>query len=790
MSKKSRARLIPLSPSPGNLPARPTSFIGRERELEEVQRLFAATRLLTLSGVGGVGKTRLALEMAAGLLSSFPDGVCFVDLAPLADPGLVVTTLAQAVGLRDAGSRPLAKRLEVYLRPRTLLLVLDNCEHVVEACARLAESLLRVCPDLRILATSRQPFRIQGEMAWRVPSLTLPEAAAGTSLDVVMRSESGRLFLERARAARPDFAVTDAGNRAIATICRRLDGIPLALELAAARIAALSVDEIARRLSDRFRFLIRGSPAALPRHQTLRGMIDWSYEWLSEAEQTLFRRLSVFPGEFELEAAEAICEGGRIARDDVCDLLARLVDQSLVVPEERDGELRYRVLETIRQYGAERLREAGEETDVRRRHRDVFLALAERADREQHGPECALWFARLEREIDNLRLALDWCRTESGAAETGLGMADALFRFWETRGHLHEGQDWLAQFLLRAGADAGVVRARALGSASYLTLWLGDHAAAAAFGEEGLALARAGGDQLCHARVARQYGFVLLWTGKLERAAALLEESLRAARETGDRSLASMALANLGEVARQRREYDRAEALLSEALALAREQQDPWCVAVHFSVLGRVAWSRGQHEPAAGFMRESLKLLWAMEHRRVISVQLEGLGWVATAGHPSRAAYLLAAAEAVRESIGITLVPGQRAEHDRAVSESRTRLGDAAFQAAWAAGLTRPIGVTIKYALSTEARLPPSTAFLQPHSYPTGSGEEAGLTLREREVVALIARGDTNNQIARKLLIARRTAETHIEHILGKLGFHSRAQVVAWAVRRGLDRDT
>jgi len=775
-----------LGTSSGALPAPPTSFIGREPELTEIRRLFAGTRLLTLSGVGGVGKTRLAIELAARLRDEFPDGVSFVDLAPLTDSQLVVPTLARTLGLRDAGSRPLVERLAGYLRSRRLLLVLDNCEHMVNACARLADSLLQTCPELRILATSRQPFRSAGEVAWRVPSLTVPGVQDHATADAVTRSESGRLFAERAQSVRSDFTITDTAAGAIIAICRRLDGIPLALELAAARVVALSAEEIANRLTDRFRFLAQGNAAALPRHQTLRRMIDWSYDWLSKSEQTLFRRLSVFSGGFTLQAAEGVCVDDTIAPADVLDLLARLVDKSLVISEEHDGETRYRLLETVREYGHERLQEAGEETSARGRHRDFFLAYAERADREQLGPEFGPWLARLERELDNVRGALDWCRRESGAATMGLRLADALFRFWDTRGHLREGRDWLAQFLPLIGEGAAVVRARALGTASYLTFWLGNQAEAAAFGEEGLALARTRGDLPSRARVARQYGFVQLWMGQLDRAAALLDEALLAAHETGDRILASMALANLGEVARQRGEYGRAEALLGEALRLAEAEQDLWCVTLHFSILGRVAWSCDDHERAGGYMRESLRGLWALDHRRVISVQLEGLGWVAAAaGQSARAACLLASAEAVRESIGITLVPGQRADHDRACAASRSALGDKAFHSAWTAGAGLSIPAMIEYALSSRMQPPRSPVAPRTAGGPGAHGDSP-LTSREREVAMLIARGLTNRQIAKELYVAERTVETHVEHILHKLGVRSRAQAAVWATQHGL----
>lgn len=408
-----------------NLPAQLTSFVGREAAIVHVRGLLAGgggARLVTLIGAGGAGKTRLALQVAADLLDEYPDGVWLAELAALADPALVPHAVAAAVGVHEQADRTLMATLQEALRPRQLLLVLDNCEHLVTACAAVAEALLRSCPHLRILATSRELIGIGGEIAWRVPSLDLPEAGPSLALDQVARAEAVRLFVERAAAARPGFALTAENAPAVLQICQRLDGMPLAIELAAARMRVMSAQQIAARLDDRFRLLTGGSRVALPRQQTLRGALDWSHALLAAEEQVLFRRLAVFAGGWSLDAAEAVCAAGGITAGDVVDLLGRLVDKSLVWVDEQEEGPRYRLLETIREYAAEKLEAAGEAVAVRARHYDWCLALAERAQPHLTGAEQATWLGRLEREHDNLRTALRWALDRQETAK-GLQLA-------------------------------------------------------------------------------------------------------------------------------------------------------------------------------------------------------------------------------------------------------------------------------------------------------------------------------------------------------------------------------
>ncbi|MGH3090644.1 MAG: ATP-binding protein, partial [Rubrobacteraceae bacterium] len=423
------------SPPKGNLPLELTSFIGREKEISEVKGLLEGTRLLTLTGSGGCGKTRLALEVAADVAKDFDDGAWWVGLASLSDADLAPKAAASALGARERPGRTLTEALSDHLRYRKLLLVLDNCEHVIASCAALADALLRFCPGLRVLATSREALGVAGEVSWPVPSLSLPDPGHPPSSESLARYEAPRLFVERAAAS--TFAPTKRSAAAVAHLCHRLDGIPLAIELAAARTRVLSAEQIDARLDDCFRLLTTGSRTALPRQRTLQATMDWSHDLLDRDERTVFRRLSVFAGGFTLEAAEKVCAGDGIEEEDALDLLARLVDQSLGVFRGEGGEARYRLLETIRQYGGEKLRESGEARATRRRHADFFHSLAEEAKPKLVGTEQASWLERLETEHDNLRATLGWLE-EEGEAERGLRLATALLRFWWFRGHLAE----------------------------------------------------------------------------------------------------------------------------------------------------------------------------------------------------------------------------------------------------------------------------------------------------------------------------------------------------------------
>jgi predicted ATPase/class 3 adenylate cyclase/uncharacterized protein HemY len=797
---------------PNNLPIQVTSFVGREREIREVTALLGDTRLLTLLGPGGTGKTRLSLQVAANQLESFADGFWFVELAPLYDPALVPQAVASALSVREEAGRPLLSTLTEYLRARSVLLILDNCEHLVDACARLADGLLRTCPRVTVLASSREALGTPGEVTYRVPSLSLPDPRHLPSVERLTDFEGVRLLVERASSVKPGFRLTDANAAAAVQICQRLDGIPLAIELAAARTKSLSLGEIAAHLDERFRLLTAGSRTVLPRHQTLRGLIDWSYELLAEPERALLRRLAVFAGSWNLAAAEAVDA-------DALDLLARLVDKSLVVADEEDGETRYGLLETIRQYGLEKLREAGEESVVRDRHRDFYLALAEGAAPYLQGPEQATWLRQLETGHDNLRAALRWC-LDRGNIETTFRFAAALDVFWDTHGHITEGRQWLDQMLPRAGelpvpptAGSRLAHPAALDAAARMSLRQSDFARARELYLESLELWRAVGDRRAVAEVLNNLGDllrqlgdrrqgkamieeslllfrqvadnrgiahalsnladILLAEGDQQQAKRLFEESLPLFRATSDRRGLSHGLNNLGgiltreghyggaealyrdslrlaeevddkhavatahrslaDVARHQRRFDdslaryrqslemflslddkfcagksmlglgwlgyetanleRATSVAQDALALYREIKVPAEEALALNLLGRLALHQGRFETAKEHLKQSLGIQQSVSDAAGIAMSVEDLAHVAYArGNRTLMVQLLAAADAVRRSNGISMSARERESFDTAVASARSALEEAAFQAAWAMGGTSPLG--------------------------------------------------------------------------------------------------
>jgi predicted ATPase len=479
-----------LSTSHLNLPAPRSTFVGREREMVELKQAMAATRLLTLTGTGGSGKTRLALEAARDLIGSYPDGVWLVELAPLSEEALVPKAVAEALGIPERSAEPLSDTLADVLRGRELLLVLDNCEHLLETTARLVDKVLDSCPRLRILATSREALGVEGEMRWPVPPLSVPEPQGMLPSQELEGYESVRLFVEGARGHDPSFSLSPHNAPAVAEICRTLEGIPLAIELAAARVGTLSLEQISKRLEGSLELLTRGGRTAVPRHRTLKGTLDWSYDLLSEPERILFRKLSVFAGGWTLEASEAIGLGEGVEEEEVLDLLSGLVEKSLVVTEgSHEGGVRYRLLEPVGQYAREKLEERGTAQETRRQHAEFFLALAEAADPEIEGAQQAAWLERLEEEHDNLRAALSWSLEEQGEdPELGLRMGAALGEFWYLRGYFNEGRRWLEEALAKSGGAPTAARARALHRVSWLALLQGDLDRGQEASEEGLEL--------------------------------------------------------------------------------------------------------------------------------------------------------------------------------------------------------------------------------------------------------------------------------------------------------------
>jgi non-specific serine/threonine protein kinase len=727
---------------PSNLPLALTSFIGREEEQAAVRALLGTARLVTLTGAGGAGKTRLALAVAGELLAEYPEGVWLVELASLADPALVVQAVVQTLGLREEVGQSLLGTLLVYLKGQHLLLVLDNCEHLVAACAELATALLRGCPHLHILATSREGLGVGGEQLYQVPSLATPPLDHLPSSAELGRYAAVALFVARAQERRTDFALTAQNSRAVAQVCARLDGMPLAIELAAARVGSLPVEAVAARLDDRFRLLTTGPRTAMPRQQTLRATLDWSYDLLSEGEQRLLHRLSVFAGGWTLAAAEAVCSGARIETWEVLDLLGGLVNKSLVLLEEAglEGEQgRYRLLETVRQYAQEQLAAAGEAAAVRDRHLAYFRALAEEAEPQLIGPEQDQWLDRLEAEHDNLRAALGWARA-CEAGEEGLRLVGALWRFWDVRGYLSEGRGWLETALASSGSAAPLVRATALSGAGNLAQSQGDYVRVVALHEEALALLRELGDKQGIAGSLNSLGGVALVQGDYPHATALYEESLTLQRELGNKQGVALSLGNLGNVALAqgdyayatalyedsltlqrelgnkaaiagylgnvgllvmlRGDYAQAWALLEEGLALFRDLGYPLGIGYSLNNLGTVAFRQGDYRCACAKLQEALVLGRDIGAKDLVADSLESMAWsVAAQGQPQRAAWLGGAAEALREVLGVSLGQEQRAGHDHAVAAMQAALGEASLAAAWVEGRALPLEAAIALAL-------------------------------------------------------------------------------------------
>jgi non-specific serine/threonine protein kinase len=631
-----------------NLPLQLTSFVGRKQEMVEVMQLLEQTRLLTLTGSGGTGKTRLVLQVAGGLREGYAQGVWLVDLAPLAEPTLVPQAVAAVLGVQGGTSRPLLATLVEVLRSRHILLLLDNCEHLVDACATLVEALLRACPRVHILATSREALGIAGEICWRVPSLSLPEADRQVALQELARYEAVQLFVERARAVQPQFALTERNSSAVAQICQQLDGIPLALELAAARMRGLTVEQLAVRLDQRFQLLTGGSRTALPRHQTLRATVDWSYGLLRPAEQQLFDRLSVFAGGFTLEAAEAVCADGEIARDQVLDLLLRLVDKSLVLADgEVGGVTWYRLLETLRQYGHELLRE--NVNILQERHAAFYLLLTEQANVGMDGQEEVTWRERLTCELDNLRAALTWCLSDAeGSIAASPGMAEMALRlasldwFWLMSAHRREGLRWLEQALARSRQAPAAARAQALRIAALLAWTADDWTRGQALAEESVVLWREAGDRTgLSAALALLGGFLRVeWWGEAwnpetyARGTMLLEEALALAREVGGTALmwCLMGLAATAN-AQDEAELARAQAAAEECLLLCRQHGGPGWIGQAHRTLGWLALQTGDYARARTESTAALAQFWAAGEMPAVAVVLIDLGDASRGGH-------------------------------------------------------------------------------------------------------------------------------------------------------------
>jgi predicted ATPase/class 3 adenylate cyclase len=619
---------------PNNLPRQLTTFIGREREIAEAKRLLAETHLLTITGPGGSGKTRLSLEIGARLLSEYPDGVWLVEFAHLADPARVPQVLATALSVREEADRPLLVTLVDHLRPKRVLLLLDNCEHLIDACAGLADTLLRGCPEVKILPSSREALGLTGEVVFRVPPLSLPDSRLVPALERLAEYEAVRLFVDRAIAVKPDFTLTDDTAAAVVQICRRLDGIPLAIELAAARVRTLSVQQITAHLDERFRLLTGGSRTALPRHQTLRGLIDWSYGLLSEAERELFRRVSVFVGGWTLEASVAVCAGVDVDRYDIVELLGRLVDKSLCLIDGEGSDPRYRLLETIRQYGFEKLAETSEGQVVRARHRDFYLGFAEDAEPRLQGPEQVAWLQRLEADHDNLRAALRWS-LDCDETEAALRLGSALSLFWDTHGYVREGREWLDELLAHARErpTSTVTGRRALGkvldAASRTRARWSEFPQATEFLTQGLAVWRELGDKRGIAEALNNLAVGATQSGDRVRARVLVAESLALFRELSDKRGTAHALNNLAEILRGDGDLPGARALFEESVPLFEAIEERRGLSHALDNLGGILTAQGDYGPAEALYSRSRRLAEELGDNHAVATALRSLGGVA-----------------------------------------------------------------------------------------------------------------------------------------------------------------
>jgi predicted ATPase/DNA-binding SARP family transcriptional activator/DNA-binding CsgD family transcriptional regulator len=767
-----------------NLPAPRTSFVGRERETVEVKRELAMTDLLTLTGAGGSGKTRLALEVARDLVGIYLDGVWLVELAGLSEPNLVLQATADAVGVREQPGHPILETLARALREKQLLLVLDNCEHLIDAVVRLAETLVDSCPEIRLLATSRQALGVTGELVWQVPPLSIPEPDESPAAEELAGYESARLFMERAKYRNPTFALTSGNALAVAEVCRRVDGIPLAIELAAARAGMLSAEQIARRLSDSLKLLTRGDRITSPRQRTLRGTLDWSYNLLSEPERRLFGRLSVFAGEWTLESAEAVGSGEGLKEEDVLDLLTELVDRSLVIVGAAvDSAPRYRMLEVVRQYANEKLEAGGEADEVRRRHAVWFLGLAEEAESGLTGARQGEWIEMLEAEYDNLRAALSWSldRQEAGL---GLRLAAALRWFWYARGYLSEGRRWLEGSLSLSDLAAIQARAWVLNGAGWIAMFQGEFEAAQAFLDEALSLFRELEDEEGVASTLANLGFVAM-LGQREDipVPALLEEARELRPMLKNRRTVAYLLLLEGVVAVGQGNLNDALEMHEESLMLLREVRDVQGVGGCLVNMGLFEVARADYSRATELLGEALRVARIADDKNIIQLAFFGLAYAAARREqPARATRLWGASEAVREDFDMQLSPmtSSFASYEDNLGTACSELGGAAFEEAWAQGKAMEPGEAVEYALSEEGSATPLDAFFAPEQEASADQQPPNLTRREKEIAALVARGLTNRQIASNLVLSTRTVDKHVTNILKKLGLRSRTQIAAY----------
>lgn len=761
----------PACPRP---PAPAVHLVGREEDVAVACGLLLdpRVRLLTLTGPGGVGKTSLSLAVAASVVDAFRHGVAVVDLAPLTDPALLAGAIGRALALRESGREPMSRTLPRYLGDRQVLLVLDNVEHLLAAAPQVA-ALLAACPAVRVLATSRVPLGLPGEHELPVLPLALPDPhARPEDLGAVA---AVAMFVRCVQAAAPGWRLTPATTSPAVEICRRLDGLPLALELAAARVKSLGVEQVLHRLRDRFRLLAVPDRVVPERHRSLRGAVDWSYDLLGEAEQALFCALSVFAGGWELSAAEAVCAGhqagaGSLDREDVVDLLGRLVDHSMVQVEQRADRPRYRLLETLREYAAQHLG-AADAQQLRQRHRAWFLELAVRAEAAVGGAEEASWLDRLELDHDNLRAALDHSESPGVDVEPGLRLAGALPRFWDVRGYLGEGYERVERLLLIGAADeVSVGRATAHNALGTLAMARGEQASARTALEHSAHLGHELGDLRLEAWPQSMLAFQAFLVQDYPRGRRAAERALALAELARDEVLLVRGLAARGVIAWMQDDRAAGWSLLEQSVVRMRALGATWGTGNVLHLMGWLSWLAHDAEQAGRLEREAVSLLWSLGDRHTVAHAIDVLACVATGtGQPERGARLLGVSGHLRDTTGGSRPPYLDAECARAAAGAVARLGSDRFDACWSAGRDAALQEAVGELLAEPGKPPDDPA--------------GPLTRREREVAQHVVAGLTNRQIAAALTISERTAERHLENVRVKLGVSSRAQVAAWAVQ-------
>ncbi|MGQ4599041.1 protein kinase domain-containing protein [Nocardia sp. R6R-6] len=750
---------------PGRIPVELTSFVDRRTELTEATNFLATSRLVTLTGIGGVGKTRLAVRVATDAQRDLTDGAVFVELGELRDESLLLGVVVGALGLSDRSGRPLLEILIDFLVPRQLLLVLDNCEQMVDAVAMLAESLLRACPGLRILATSREPLDLDGEAVLPIHPLAVPDPdrlPRGVS-----RNDAMALFVERAATAVAGFELTEENKVTVARICQHLDGLPLPIELATARLRAMSPEQVLQRLTDRFALLTRGSRSAPSRQQTLRMCIDWSYNLCTPAEQQVWAQLSVFSGSFELEAAQYVC-GDQLPADELLDVVGFLVDKSILTRVESGTAIRFSMLDTLREYGLEKAQESGRYLELRRRHRELYERMAVDTKANWFSPRQLESIVRIRRELPNMRQALEFCVTDN--PEAGIRIGAALARFWISQGWLSEARHWLELLLGRRTGEVTVDTAEAMFTVSHIALLQGDYSAAATFVGEARALVEHTTDALARAHIDFADGQLGLCIGNPE-ASRYLDKAIPVFAERGEPAVESFARTVLGLTHEARGDADTAIECYEHALAITEEHGESVYQSWVLWSLAVAVWRRGDSARAKRLYARALQHSRIVKERVNTSICLQGLAWIAAEeNNLERAVVLMAAAERIGRSVGTSpvILPALLAYQDEFERRVRQDLSEQTYAAAQREGAALSFDAAIAYALGERATAPPEGA----------AGRK--LTKREREVAELVADGLTNKEIAARLVISPRTAQGHVEHLLTKLEFTSRAQIAAW----------